>query len=429
MKKELLILCVEDVPADVVRLNHALREGGMSFRSKRVETEKAFVHELEHNLPDVILSDHGLPSFDGFMALTIARKKCPEVPFIFVTGRLGEQIAIETLKNGATDYVLKSNLTKLAPTIQRALREAEERAALKQQELQLRESEERYRQLVEFCPDAFLVQCDGEIVFANRAAARLLGAENARQLAGKPLGEIIHPRSRASLETRFNELIQIGTIFFWRKIEQGQAGKQNEPGNGIAFNEEKFIRLDGAPVGVEVAATPLIFQGRPAIQIIARDISERTQTAEKLRRSEVLKKTILETALDAILAIDRDGKIQEWNPAAQRSFGYHREQVVGRLMDDMIIPAPVLEVYRDGVTNFLMKGIGSLPNRPIELTLRRADGSEFRAEVAIARAGMGEEEPLACVVLIRDISERKKTEAALRESEERCRMLVEKAAD
>ena len=102
-KRELSILCVEDVPADVARLNHALREGGVSFRSKRVDTQEAFVHELEHNRPDVILSDHGLPSFYGFMALSIAREKCPDVPFIFVTGRLGEQIAVETRRNGAVD--------------------------------------------------------------------------------------------------------------------------------------------------------------------------------------------------------------------------------------------------------------------------------------------------------------------------------------
>src|SRR5690242_5994855 len=206
------------------------------------------------------------------MALTIARQKCPEVPFIFVTGRLGEQIAIETLRNGATDYVLKSNLTKLAPTIQRALREAEERAALKQKELLLRESEERYRQLVEFCPDAFVVPFDGEIVFANRVSAQLLGAENAPQLVGKPIMDIIHPQSQRSLETRFNQLIENGPIFFWRKIEKGKAWKQNEPGNGIAFTEEKFIRLDGSSVDVEVAATPLIFHGHPAIQMIARDV-------------------------------------------------------------------------------------------------------------------------------------------------------------
>ncbi|HLZ54053.1 MAG TPA: response regulator, partial [Verrucomicrobiae bacterium] len=205
MKTELSILCVEDVPTDVAMLNHALREGGMSFRSKRVDSEEAFLHELQHNPPDVILSDHGLPSFDGFTALTIAREQCPEVPFIFVTGRLGEQIAIETLRNGATDYVLKSNLTKLAPTIQRALRQAEERTALKRELSRLQQSEECYRQLVEFCPDAFLVQCNGEIVFANRAAAHLLGAGDAQPLVGKPIREVIHPESRPSLETKFNQ--------------------------------------------------------------------------------------------------------------------------------------------------------------------------------------------------------------------------------
>ena len=258
----------------------------MSFRSKRVDTQEAFVHELEHNRPDVILSDHGLPSFDGFMALTIAREKCPDVPFIFVTGRLGEQIAIETLRNGATDYVLKGNLTKLAPTIQRALREAEERTALKRKELELRESEERYRQLVEFCPDAFLAQCDGKTVFANRAAANLLGAEHAQQLIGKPIAEIIHPESRQSLGTRFDQLIQKGPTLFWREIEKGKAGKQEDEGNDFAFMEEKLIRLDGSSVGVEVAATPLTFQGRPAIQIMARDLSAHRRSGAASRQRE-----------------------------------------------------------------------------------------------------------------------------------------------
>ncbi|HKW29508.1 MAG TPA: response regulator [Verrucomicrobiae bacterium] len=286
MKKELSILCVEDVPTDVAMLNHALREGGMSFRSKRVDSQEAFLHELEHNPPDVILSDHGLPSFDGFMALAIAREKCPEVPFIFVTGKLGEQIAIETLRNGATDYVLKSNLTKLAPTIQRALRKAEERTALNQELLRLQQSEACYRQLVEFCPDAFLVQCNGEIVFANRAAAHLLGAGDAQQLVGKPIREVIHPESLPSLETKFNQLIQIGTIFFWRKIEKGKAGKPTGPANDTALSEAKFIQLDGSSVAVEVAATPLLFQGRPAIHIIARDITARRRAGGELAGNE-----------------------------------------------------------------------------------------------------------------------------------------------
>src|SRR5262245_55570342 len=131
MKKEIRILYVEDVPADVVMVNHELRKGRLAFRTKRVETKGAFLHELERNPPDLILSDHGLPSFDGFTALAIARDKCPEIPFIFVTNALGEQMAIETFESGATDYVLKSGLSKLVPAVQRALREAEERTGLR----------------------------------------------------------------------------------------------------------------------------------------------------------------------------------------------------------------------------------------------------------------------------------------------------------
>src|SRR5258708_38429079 len=105
--EELRIMIVEDEPADVVLIHHELRRGKVAFRCKRVETQEDFVHQLEKNPPDLILSDHGLPHFDGFTALKLAKDRCPDVPFIFVTGSLGEQVAIETLKSGATDYVLK----------------------------------------------------------------------------------------------------------------------------------------------------------------------------------------------------------------------------------------------------------------------------------------------------------------------------------
>src|SRR5260221_5495556 len=107
--------------------NHALRAGGMNFCSKRVDSRTAFLDELEHHPPDVILSDHGLPAFDGFAALALARDKRPDIPFIFVTGSVGEERAIETFKNGATDYVLRKNLSRLAPTLHRALSYVEQR--------------------------------------------------------------------------------------------------------------------------------------------------------------------------------------------------------------------------------------------------------------------------------------------------------------
>src|SRR5262245_61299530 len=153
MPREISILFVEDVPADVVMINHELRKAGMAFRGKRVENREAFLKELQHNPPDLILSDHEQRSFDGFAALAIAKDKCPDVPFIFVTNSLGEQTAIETFESGATDYVLKSQMSKLVPAVQRALRESEERIKLKEQEQALRESEERFRMLVEGVKD------------------------------------------------------------------------------------------------------------------------------------------------------------------------------------------------------------------------------------------------------------------------------------
>jgi PAS domain S-box-containing protein len=425
MQKELSIICIEDVPADVAMLNHALRDGGLSFRSKRVETQEAFLHELEHNPPDVILSDHGLPSFDGFMALTLAREKCPEVPFIFVTGKLGEQIAIETLKNGATDYVLKSNLAKLAPTIERALREAGERAALKQEKLQLRESEERYRQLVEFCPDAILVQCEGEIVFANRAAAHLFAAADARRLVGKPIREIIHSESLPALETRFHHLIQTGVIFFWRKMEKGWSGKQNEPGAEIAFTEEKFVRLGGASVAVEVAATPLLFQGRPAIQIIAHDTPARRRAGGALATSEEIHRQspecspdpsldfvrlllnaphyrqLVQYYPDAVIVVYDDDGLAFANLAAVKLLGARdAAELVGK---------PAAEIFRSDPWDLMMDRFRKLRNEEVfvpffEQAISRPDGTT--CEVEVSAAPIAFEDRSALQVIVRSIGGR-----------------------
>jgi len=126
MDKELRILILEDVPADTELEEHELRKAGLVFTSKIVDTREAFLKALEEFFPDLILSDYDLPSFDGLAALRIAKEKCPDVPFILVTGtgKLGEEFAIEKLKEGATDYVLKGNLKRLGPSVKRALEEA-----------------------------------------------------------------------------------------------------------------------------------------------------------------------------------------------------------------------------------------------------------------------------------------------------------------
>src|SRR5512141_1984592 len=106
---------LEDNAADAELSKYTLRQGGVQFCISRVETESDYTRELAENPPDLILSDYALPGFDGYAALDIAKQKCPETPFIFVTGTMGEDVAIETLKNGATDYVLKTRLDRLVP--------------------------------------------------------------------------------------------------------------------------------------------------------------------------------------------------------------------------------------------------------------------------------------------------------------------------
>src|SRR5947207_3440895 len=101
---------IEDQARDATLAEHTLKAGGFDFSFKRVETEDAFLHELKHFRPTVILSDHGLPAFDGFSALALTQNRSPDVPFIFVTGSLGEEMAIKALKNGAADFVLKHHI-------------------------------------------------------------------------------------------------------------------------------------------------------------------------------------------------------------------------------------------------------------------------------------------------------------------------------
>src|ERR1700704_3009782 len=141
MRHPLRILSIEDDPKDTELIQDLLETEGIACEVTRVDTQAALLASLERGGIDLILSDYTLPSFDGISALKFAMKACPDVPFIFVSGTLGEEVAIEALKIGATDYVLKTRLSRLVPSMQRALREARERAERKQTEEALRRSE------------------------------------------------------------------------------------------------------------------------------------------------------------------------------------------------------------------------------------------------------------------------------------------------
>ena len=143
------VIHLEDDPLDAELTMAKLEEGGFMCRSFRVETRLDFLQALEKDEADIILADYSLPAFDGLSALKLSMSIRPETPFILLSGALGEDLAIESMKSGATDYVLKQRLDRLIPAVQRALREAETRKDRRITEAKLIQSEERFRLAME----------------------------------------------------------------------------------------------------------------------------------------------------------------------------------------------------------------------------------------------------------------------------------------
>ncbi|TAK95890.1 MAG: response regulator [Verrucomicrobia bacterium] len=187
MKKSLRVLNLEDSREDA-ELNHAMLAARWpECQFTRVDRREDFVAALEAGNFDVILSDYTMPGFDGRTALTLARKQQPNMPFIFVSGTIGEDAAIEALKNGATDYVLKHRLMRLIPAVDRALREVADRAEHQRADESMRQSEHKYRELFESLAEAaFLTdEYSGKIIDANRRAELVLGCTRADILGRK----------------------------------------------------------------------------------------------------------------------------------------------------------------------------------------------------------------------------------------------------
>lgn len=141
MNKKLQILILEDTASDAELMEDELKQAGLNFVSKRVATKADFVKQLDDFLPDLILADYSLPGFSGKSALNIVVNQYPDIPFIFVSGALGEELAVELLKKGATDYVLKNNLLRLASSVNRAFKETAQRNERRKAEEDLKQSE------------------------------------------------------------------------------------------------------------------------------------------------------------------------------------------------------------------------------------------------------------------------------------------------
>jgi two-component system, NarL family, sensor histidine kinase UhpB len=261
MAKELRVLFLEDAANDAELIERELRKAGLRFDSHRVENEEKFLEALDGYRPDIILADYSLPSFDGLTALRITRDRGLEIPFIFVSGAIGEEVAIETLKNGATDYVLKHRLSRLYLSVDRALREKEERERLTQAEEALRESEERYRSLIELSPDGIVVHRVTEVLFINEVGAAMLGIEPDK-IGGRNILDSLLADYRQEARRNFE--------------------RSSSRGTAVRPFEVRARSATGKTLCLEIATAPVKYAEGAALQSVLRDVTERKRLEEEV---------------------------------------------------------------------------------------------------------------------------------------------------
>ncbi len=262
------ILLVEDVELDAELTERELKQANLKYITKRVEEESEFIDQLKTYKPDIILADHSLPHFDGLSALKIAKDKSPETPFIFVSGKIGEDFAVEMLKEGATDYVLKSNLPKLGHAVQRALNEYNEQNELKNAQEALLESENKYRTLFEKNKHPIIVfDNDGNFTDSNEAALMFMETDK-ENLLTKNLSDFI-------LYTDDVEIIE--SKEFWNKKDNLE----------VTFHINNMLKI------LELTITPVYLKNETIVFGVGNDITERKKDEAKILSSLKEKELLL----------------------------------------------------------------------------------------------------------------------------------------
>jgi len=233
----------------------------------------------------------------------------------------------------------------------------------------------------------------GNCTFINRAGAKMLGY-SVNELIGVQLHDAVHANRPD------------GSPY---PVDECPIHRASQVGRSAAAEDEVFWRKDGTPLAVEYSTSAIIEDGEHRGAVVAfADITQRLRAQRLVAESEEKKSAVLRSTLDSIITMDREGCVTEFNPAAERTFGYMREEAVGRLLADLIVPERFRDAHRTGLARYVATGEAQVIGQRLELPALRKDGSEFLSELTITRSDF-EGEPMFTGVL-RDITSRKQQE-------------------
>ena len=394
MNRPLRILHLEDDPDYCDLVQSLLAQEGFQVEALRVENRADFEAALVPEKFDIILADYMLPSYNGLEALRAAQVKCPETPLLLVSGTIGEQAAIDSLKSGATDYVLKQWPERLVPTVRRAVEEAEERKRRQRVETELVRREKHFRALTENALDILtILDPQGAFTYNSPSVKRVLGHEP-KDLAGQSAFALIHPEDLPGVLQGFD------------------FGLRN-PDRTVTL-EFRFRHRNGSWRHLEAVGQSLLGDpGIAGVVINSRDITDRKLAEAALRSSEMLFHSVWENSVDGMRLTDKDGNIVAVNDAFCKLVGMSREKLEGKpftvVFADSEQPGQMLEKFvrrfRDRVVEH---------QRERRLTLR--NGNVVTLEDTSSFVELRGQPPML-LGLFRDVTAQKRLEEQLRQSQ------------
>ncbi len=400
MSELVKILLLEDNPADAELIKAEINRSGKNAEVLHVANKKSYLNALEQFKPDIILSDYSMPQFNGMEALSLLKYINQFIPFIIVTGSLNEEIAVECMKAGANDYVLKDFLGKLIPSIDAAL---EKSKIVKQREAalnELRASEQKFRTLTNTTNAAIFIYQGENFIYVNAASEKLSGYSQNELLTMK-FWDIVH--------SDYKELIK-------SRAAARLSGKSVPPNY-----EFKIIRKNGEERWIDFSAGSIVFNNEPAVIGTAYDITERKLAEEELRTSKYFIERITSTIPLIIYIYDlKENRNVFANRNILETLGYSPQEIsdMGTDMFKLLLHPEDLESYHVNTTRFNTAG----ENEILELEYRMKDkNGNFRWlhswEVIFKRDDEGK--PVQILGAVEDITKQKESFEKLLQSEER----------